>query len=516
MELKLRSVGACDFNKHLRTRSAVEADVIVPDTKPDIFRILSVKAHADMNERYMRKDKIIYSGNVRFNIIYVGEVDKKRLHTIEYVAPFNCQADSTGIDEQCMGMTSCSVSKTDFHIKNSRKLGVGANLCFCSTVIKPCEISAVEGAEGDDCVPVRYAQYDYDSVRVCKEIEIPLSESFSLPISRDTNAEVCDVDVRMEIPEIKTVNNKAVIKGNGRAITLCEIDGEISSFENELSFTEICDLDGVSSDMTVKMHFDVADCNFSVEASGEEVGIEMQYKLRGFVCAGEHMSMSLADDMYDPDYSYIKKETEVVLMQNYGPFGVQATVKDVATPRDSGAEIKEVHFMNALCEIKSSYISETNICADVIVYTDYIYTDSSQCLANIRKEIPYKLEIPCGNGISGNADVDISITNFGYTLNSATEIQARIILKANATVADEKKVTLITDFSSDKNSPTDKSVQPSIVVCYPSDSLDIWNIAKKHNTTSEAIALINGFESDSSVTGGKPVMIPKRKVSKLQ
>jgi len=300
MELNLRSISACDFQKHMHTHSTVDADVIVPDSKPDIFRVLAVKAYADMSERYMRNDKIIYSGNVRFNIIYVGEIDKRHIHSIEYVAPFNYQAEAPGIDEQCMGMTSCCVEKTDFHIKNSRKLSVGALLGFDTMVIKQHEISAVESVQGEDSVPVRYSDYEFDCVKVCKEFELQLSDGFAIPVDVGSDAEVCGVDIRMEIPEIKTVNNKAVVRGNGRFTTLCVSSGEISSYENELSFTEIFDTDGVTSDMSVSMHFEVADCSYSVDASGEEIMLDVDYKLRGYICAFEHTTARFADDMYDP------------------------------------------------------------------------------------------------------------------------------------------------------------------------------------------------------------------------
>ena len=41
------------------------------------------------------------------------------------------------------------------------------------------------------------------------------------------------------------------------------------------------------------------------------------------------------------------------------------------------------------------------------------------------------------------------------------------------------------DFSEDKESPIDKSSQPSITVCYPSENSTLWDYAQKYNFLSQ-------------------------------
>ena len=64
MELKLKDINVCEYNKIINTNCSAEADIIVPDTKPDIHCILCVNSICNLDEYYVSAyyDKSAKSG----------------------------------------------------------------------------------------------------------------------------------------------------------------------------------------------------------------------------------------------------------------------------------------------------------------------------------------------------------------------------------------------------------------------------------------------------------------------
>lgn len=513
MDFNLNTVSVCDYAKQIKTKANVEADVIVPDTKPDIYRILSVKALADVSERYMRKDKVIFSGKVKFNIMYVGENDKSKICTIEYVSPFNHQAEMPGADDSAIGFGECYVAKTGFDVKNSRKLSVGAILELKAEATRQSKIDAISGDNMHEEIPAIAAAKEGDYLAACKEFDISLSESIALPTS-DSECEIYDVSVRPDISEIKTVNNKAVVKGNANLKILYGADGEISEYDTELAFTEIVDIDELSSEHTVVSHFETADCTASISPSDMGVGADIDFKIKGSICAYGRCDYSLVADMYSPDYAYEIKKRKAGIAHIGSQSQNQITVKDSVILSDSDAPVSKIHYMDSSvsCTDVSNEISRIKVCGNV--ENVVIYSDDSGDLHRIRHSTPFETEIICDNmASSATAFGTITCLNYGYILASSKEIQTRTVVKAEARCSAYEEIDLITDFKVDTKSPIQKSSQPSIVVFYPDSDTDIWDIAKKYNTTSEEIIKVNSLSDSGILPTDGPIIIPKRQKS---
>lgn len=513
MEFNLNTVSVCDYNRQIKTKATVEADVIVPDTKPDIYRILSVKALADVSERYMRKDKVIFSGKVKFNILYVGESDKTKICSIEYSSPFNHQADMPGADDSALSIGMCNVSKTVFDVKNSRKLSVGAVLDLKAEAVRQSTLEAISGESEISDIPSRSSVYECDYLAASKEFEFTVSDSLMLP-STDDACEIYDVSVRPDISEIKTVNNKAVIKGNANVQILYGADGEISDYDTEIAFTEIVDIDSISSDHTVSSHFEVADCVSSLLASESGTEVDIDFKVRGSICAYAHSEYSLASDIYSPDYSYDIKNRKASLIRISKANGIQTTVKDSIVLSDTEPSVSKIHFMDSSVSHVSAHGESSAIKLSGAVENVIIYSDENGNLYRLRHTTPFETELVCDSDITdGDVMADISCLNYGYILASSREIQTRVILRADGQFIDFDEINLITDFKLDTKSPIQKTSQPSIIVFYPDADTDIWDIAKKYNTTCEEIIRVNSLDDSSSLSPDKPILIPKRQIS---
>ncbi len=513
MEMNMKKISVCDYNKHSRTKATVDADVIVPDKNEDIHRILSVTAVADVSEKYVRTDKMIFSGNVKFNILYVGEDSRTGITSIEYTAPFNHQCDMTDADEDTLMFTSCTICNTKYEVKNSRKISVEAALRLDTTGYRACEAQVPDISELSNDLPAKTLEYENDAMVICKEFEFTQSDTVVIPAS-DSVCKIYSVSVRPDITEIKTVNNKAVVKGSADLQILYSSGGELSCCDSEVTFTEIVDVDSISPDHTVSHRFELADYNAEVNTGETDTSFEVSFKIRGAICAYEHFKETLVGDIYSPDYQYEVGLTQYSTNCIDAVLKHQTTVKDNVNISEIDSSVSKILSVNSYVVCNSSKLCANSVKIEGNLESNIIYIDDALRPASVRRSAPFEIDVPCDE-MSGNPELsaDVVCTKCGYVLNSSGEVQIRAIVKAEVTAFSADKLSLITDFKIDKDNPVEKSSQPSIVVCYPESECDLWEIAKKYNTTVDEIKKVNSLDESAVCIKSKPVIIPKRQIS---
>ncbi len=507
MELELKSINVCNYDKKSNTVCTVESDIIVPDTKPDIYRILCVNAKADLEEQYVRKGKMVLSGNVRFDIMYIGETDKGRIYTITTTVPFNHQHDVAGSEDSYQCISGCRVASTDFKVKNSRKLSAAARLSMDTEVIDYSTLDILESVSGDNPPPSKQTELSYDTLAGCRSVSFTVSDTISLP-GIDIS-EVPDLCVYMDNTEIKTVNNKAIIKGILPAKLFYISSGEPTTYETEISFTEIADMDMANSDSVLCSNFSVSGVDYQISQTEDDTTVDLDIKVSGYIKAYDRINHSVVSDIYSPDYSYTASKNTLKFEKISGPADVQITLKDTLSS-DFG-NISRVYYMNVYPFCQNITCDGSSVRLSGSVQTCVIYSNEDGELCSTKKDIPYEINTPVDcPGEDTVFDYSVCAANYGYTLGASGDAQARIILKSSVCVRSVSQVTVISDFAEDKASPIDKSAQPGIIVCYPDGSKTMWDYAVKYNTTCQDIAAVNNLDTHTPLVPGEPILIPKR------
>ena len=185
MEFKMWTLSESGSGGQIKTRASVESDIIVPDSKPDIYRILNVKAVADLSEYHIRKDKITFSGNIKYVVFYIGEEEGNKIYTIEYSAPFSHMTECNKLSEESTTTCSCSVSKTLFDVKNSRKLSVGALLDIKAEGTGAKDIQAIQNEDIPSSLAYKSEDCVYDTLKSSSEFEFDISDTITLDAGED-------------------------------------------------------------------------------------------------------------------------------------------------------------------------------------------------------------------------------------------------------------------------------------------------------------------------------------------
>ncbi len=100
---------------------------------------------------------------------------------------------------------------------------------------------------------------------------------------------------------------------------------------------------------------------------------------------------------------------------------------------------------------------------------------------------------------------NVNVVNYGkdnITLDYTLEFEVEI--------HETRNIKIIDDISFEDMSKDDLAEYPSIIVYTIKPGENMWEIAKRFNTTVEDIAEINEFEKDTKLKGGEKVIIVKK------
>ena len=86
--------------------SIVRAEYVIPDTHPDVMRILTVNSKPHITKTLANKDKVYIEGEINYNIIYLAEdEDNVNVYNVSYTDKFSNYVDVYGADNDmnCQG-----------------------------------------------------------------------------------------------------------------------------------------------------------------------------------------------------------------------------------------------------------------------------------------------------------------------------------------------------------------------------------------------------------------------------
>ena len=104
------------------------------------------------------------------------------------------------------------------------------------------------------------------------------------------------------------------------------------------------------------------------------------------------------------------------------------------------------------------------------------------------------------------------LEHMNYVIKSERDIDIRANIKVEGKIISENNMEFISDVNVDLNSPIVKSDQAGITIYFAQEGEELWDIAKRYNTTSEEIASVNNITEDC-LPKNQQLLIPKRVIT---
>lgn len=511
MELIKESVKVNETIHKGSTQTMVESDIIVPDTKPDILKVLQVDAIACITQKSAENGRVMLNGRVYLKILYIPDKEGEKIKSIITSCDFSQPIENSGITEESLIAVDASAERVEFLLKNSRKLQIKAIAAIDYEIFALKTLEIAVDTEADEKIELKKENIKLQNAVDFCEHEIGVHERIEVPSGQTSIKELLKVDTKITDTEHKTVTGKIVVKGVVYVCMLYSDDNCNTEFvEEEINFTEVLDSCDVSEETVCDVDYVITDMDCKIEEDGDGdnriVDIDVSVNVR--VKATECVNLEIISDCYEPYKKTTLTREEIVLDEVAAKPCAQNTIREIVDVGANAPAVSGVYNVIAKPYITKAELQRNKFLCEgrIEAYILYLSESSENPVYSIKKEIPFSYMLDCdaeGGGLI--PEVKAEIMHTGYNLNAAGEIELRCNLSLNANIIRRRSISIITEITTEDISDSDKK---GIVIYFVQKGDSIWSIAKNYGVPKESILSFNDLNEEDKLKQGARLFIP--------
>lgn len=509
MEIIKDTINVCNVSAKGETQAMAEGDVIVPDIKPDILKLLQVDAHSSVTDKYIENGRLVINGRVDYKILYVPDNGNEKIKSILTSMEFRQVVDSGGADADARIFVKPTVKKVEFNTVNSRKLHIRTVICIEYEV---CRLNSFEiSADAEmECLEKEYRQIKFENTVDVSEHTFTLSERLEVPSGTESIGEILKADVKISDTEYKAVTGRIIIKGNaGICVLYTDTEGDVRFTEAEIPFTEILDCDNITENTVCDIDYFVLGemCNTEPDNDGDMRIINIDIDMCVSVKGTEISEKEILDDCFMP---YMKTECEkelITLKTCVERPSVSNTCREVIELPRNVPEISGVYNIMSNPVITKTQQQKNKILCEgnLETYILYLTESTENPVYSYKKEIPFSYMIDCENDTEDMiCETKSCIRHISYNLNSKGEVELRCVITIDCVLLKKSEFCNITNVS-----VTDKEYVEGIIVCFAEKGERVWDIAKRYTVPKETLIANNNIE-DEILSENMRLFIPSK------
>lgn len=506
INIKNESLPLCSGVCRTKNNFIAECDVIVPDSKPDILKVLQLSARPCVTSCETRSGHVIVSGNITFDILYLSDTQEKCVKSITTSCEFSNMVRDNGILEGMLTFSDVDVRELNCNVANCRKLSLRASLCLTLNVYSCHNLDVISDIEGS-CVK----KMELSSGVICAHAQDStlITDSFSLSTGKAPVTELLKTDAEITDSVLKVIDDKAIFKGSMRVTVLYMSDDGLEHTETEISFAHVLEADGIREDMDFEHTVKILDVASSASPNDEGVNCVIDISARIFmrVIARGTARVSCVTDAYLPHGNLEIKSTSV-------------SVDSVETVIDRGVDFKEkIVLPDSLPPIGSVYrvvarpftescITEggnLKISGYTEVYVLYLSSDENSPACSYKTNVDFS--VVCDSpGCSITPVASCRLRNVSYTINTENSLEIRGCVDVNVQCIRTVETDIVYSAQTGEYNPAQR---PSIIISCLCPGRGLWDIAKEYGVNEKDILLANALNDETEIKTGMALIIPK-------
>lgn len=488
--------------KHNQTM--VECDVIVPDTKPDIKKVLSINGSAHITQKLLQQDKIMVQGIVKMTVLYMPEdATTDKIKCLSASQEFNYTTDCRGAQPDMQLTAEAEAENFDSTIINSRKLNLRCVVGIGTKVSKQTPLSFATDLETENnAIALQKKRLRLLRGTEPTECQIILREQLEFPSGKPTIGEILRITAEPSSLELCLTEGKALAKGQVKVCTLYVAENpeeSIEFMEHLIPFTEILSMEGAAEDMEGDISYTMQDMYYEVRENSdmEPRLLSMELILGACVKGSEISEFDAITDAYSLGNPIEPVMQSYPIEQLLDHQTTQISLKDQAQLPPMLPPLNQVLDLHSTPRIDRISTEQGQISVYGTIHTDIMYltTDPDTPISSFNHITEFNQVIPFPEADPRTVcDAKVFLDHSSYTLSGNQALELRFVLGLSVKALQTDQILLVDSLKECQSG--DLPQQPSIILYFvqPGDSL--WSIAKRYRTTIRAIQERNGLEGD--------------------
>ncbi len=492
-------------------KTQIDEDIIVPDVKPDILKILQLDASACVTDKSVSDGRAGVNGRAQVKILYIPDSESENIKSIITSFDFSQNIDNKNIGDNMKALVTANVDNAEFSLTNSRKLRVKLTVCLDYEIVEEKNVEIAVDTSDSESAEVLKESVSLQNCVSLQEEEFTLSDNIEIPSTQTAINEILKADARITDAEYKTVTGKIAAKG-AAAISVLYTDDEnkIRFMEAEIPFTEVFDCPDAGDDTVCDIDYYVSDirCEAQEDADGDKRVIFVEITVLAQIKAADNVVIDIISDCYEPymNTQLIKEETE--LEEIIARPSAQNTIRETIEAGGDAPQVSGVYDVITKPCVTSTLLKNGHLQAEGKIETYILYlTDSPDApVYSIKRDIPFSYTLDAReDGDDLITEIKAEVKHTAYNLNMAGEIELRCILSLCANIIRKRRIDVIDDIVTEDISP-DSGRGIVIYFVQPGDSL--WGIAKRYAVPRDAVTSFNNLSDAEPPAPGTRLFIP--------
>lgn len=502
--------------KESNTTTMLNDEYLIPDTHPDVERVLMVEANPYILSKETLGDKVNIEGKVDYTVIYLAKEEEMVVSSVNYSQKFSNSLDLGEAEHKLVFEVECKVEHIEAQIINERKVSIDGVLNFNWEIYKGRELELIKDIEGDERIEILKKNEIINSTSANENVDITGKSIIRVSMDKPQIAKVLKSNMELYKKEIKVGEDK-IYCGCYCKIFMAYLSNEsreIYCLEDSIYLSKELEVPGVTPDMQVLADYNIKnkDINVQEDDLGESRIVNTEVLVNCSIKAFSKKNIDVITDAYSPKFpvNIIKDEYEMGMLQ--GIYNNETIVKDniYINEGDMTPEKIITYSGNIIVTEKSVVKDKVLVGGYIKVNVIYKTSDEENYLDKVSGEIPFNIAIETdGTNENMKAMVKCCIENMEASIEANTiAIKATVITTAK--VLFEIKKEFINDVVEGEGEELKKKASITIYVVGAGDTL--WKLAKKYNTTMEEIIKLNELEDVDNLQIGDKLLIPGRLV----
>lgn len=515
MPIELRKEMLAQREVIIRTgcEAFTDVDIIVPDVKPDVVRVLQIDVNPVIMDKTLLDEKLLFDCRLDICIIYAA--DNGCVKSIRTQQSFSHQVNNKNITRDLCVEAYCSLARLDWRVVNSRKLSVSVVTAIDYCLMREREIPIVTGIETKGCQglykPLKFYISSEQTVT-----EITVRETFDLPQGKPDADEILRMSVRLCNKDIRYAGSKAVVKGDLMCSVLyvCDIEPAVlQTAEYAMPFTEVVDLPDMEEGVNCNIDFiyKTVNCSVKQDGDGDNRIIYAEIYMDAVVNSGREVVFDAVSDAYSPEYDLEMEYEPVMAEELVAQAHTGETIKSAASVPAGQPEITGIFSVSATAGAVTASPDGKTVLVEGELYADILYKtgDQDMPVSSFKHTIPFTCSFEMDN-IDEKCmfDVNVDVDNVSYSINLPDELELRCNISVNVTAVRSTQIQCITSISEAGAVEKEECGAYCVRVYFVRKGDSLWNIAKKYRVPLDRLMRLNDLNSESVIMPGQRLMIP--------
>ncbi len=502
-------------------QAIVEGDIVVPDSKPDISRVLSVKSKVNISDKEIIQGKVMVDGIVNFEILYTCQGGDQPVHNMNASAGFSEGIEIQGIDSTMYPEATFVLEHVDFKVMNERKMSVKAILKLVARVVAQKETDVIQGLEDIENAQVLNDVVEYDNPVGNNNAQSVLRETYELGEDTPEIHEILDTNGAAVVEEARVTDGKVIVGGIANIKILFATEeprNPVCEVKHEIPFTQFVEVPKALNDMICNANVEVSDIYTEVKSNIEELkkvyDIEAVVKVKVKVYNREQKKILL--DAYCPTRKLKLVKENLEYMKNSGCNSSQTVVKETMDVPEDLPNIFKVFTVDAKAMVTDYRLVEDKNVIEGFINGNVVYIGDTEEMTvhSFNQEIPFRHYIDMPGAKDGMVvDIEAEVNDINYSMMNSKQVEVKFNLNIESCLQEKCFKDIVIDV--EDLGEVEEEDRASITVYFVQKGDTLWEVAKRYNATVKEILEANDIPDPDNIMPGDHIIIQKNYEYKL-